>query len=128
MVELAQRVPARSPPSNETSTASAFVPDDAVRDEAMSRTLSVSALISSREYIRWRSGYIMNLNLSRFGPFLLSVLRMVAAALFIQHGTQKLFNMPDGHGTAALFSQLWIAGVIEMFGGTLLLLGLFTRP
>jgi putative oxidoreductase len=70
----------------------------------------------------------MNLNLSRFGPVLLSVLRMVAAALFLQHGTQKLLNMPDGHGTAALFSQLWIAGVLETFGGILLLLGLFTRP
>ena len=70
----------------------------------------------------------MNLNLSRFGPVLLSVLRVVAAALFVQHGTQKLLNVPDGHGTAAMFSQLWIAGVIEMFGGTLLLLGLFTRP
>src|SRR5690242_21368946 len=42
MVELAQRVPERSPPLNSTSTASAL---------AMFRTLSVSALISSREYI-----------------------------------------------------------------------------
>ena len=36
----------------------------------------------------------MNLNLSRFGPFLLSVLRIVAAALFLQHGTQKMFGFP----------------------------------
>jgi len=70
----------------------------------------------------------MNLNLSRFAPFLRSVLRIVAAALLLQHGTQKLLNVPDGHGVAAIFSQLWIAGVIEVFGGLLLLAGLFTRP
>jgi putative oxidoreductase len=70
----------------------------------------------------------MNVNLSRFAPFLLSVLRIVAAALFLQHGTQKLLNVPDGHGTAPVFSQLWFAGVLEMFGGLLMLAGLFTRP
>ena len=70
----------------------------------------------------------MNVNLSRFAPFLLSVLRIVAAALFTFHGTQKLLNMPDGHGTPAMFSQMWFAGVLEMFGGLLLVGGLFTRP
>jgi putative oxidoreductase len=70
----------------------------------------------------------MNANFSRFAPFLLSVLRIVAAALFIAHGTQKLLNMPDGHGIPAMFSRLWFAGVLEMFGGLLMLGGLFTRP
>ena len=71
---------------------------------------------------------MINVNLSRFAPFLMSVLRIVAAALFIFHGTQKLLNMPDGHGTPAMFSRLWFAGVLEMFGGLLMLGGLFTRP
>jgi putative oxidoreductase len=70
----------------------------------------------------------MNVNLSRFAPFLLSVLRIAAAALFIAHGTQKLLNVPDGHGTPPMFSQLWFAGVMETFGGLAMLLGLFTRP
>ena len=70
----------------------------------------------------------MKLNPSRFAPLLQSVLRIAAAAVFIPHGTQKLLNVPDGHGTAAMFSQMWFAGVLELFGGTLMLAGLFTRP
>src|SRR5262245_39935197 len=65
-------------------------------------------------------------------PQLLSVLRIVAAAIFIQTGTMKLFAFPIGlppDGAAASFpSQVWIGGVLEVFGGLLLLLGLFTRP
>ncbi len=65
-------------------------------------------------------------------PYLLSVLRIVAAFLFMQVGTAKLFAfpgavMPDG-GTAAAGSLAWVAGVLEAFGGLFLLLGLFTRP
>jgi putative oxidoreductase len=63
------------------------------------------------------------------GP-LLSVLRIVAAFLFIAHGTQKLFGWPvDEPGpTAPLLSLMGLAGVLETFGGLLLLVGLFTRP
>ena len=65
-------------------------------------------------------------------PYLLSVLRIVAAFLFIQFGTAKLFGlpapiMPDG-GTAPVGSLAWFASVLETFGGFLLLIGLFTRP
>ena len=65
-------------------------------------------------------------------PYLLSALRIVAAFLFIQHGTGKLFAfpapaMPDG-GTASLTSQAGVAGLLETFGGLLMLAGLFTRP
>jgi putative oxidoreductase len=63
---------------------------------------------------------------------LLSVLRIVAAFLFMQYGTAKLFAFPaatlPGGGTAELASQLGVAGVLETFGGFLLLIGLFTRP
>jgi putative oxidoreductase len=67
-----------------------------------------------------------------WSPYLLSILRIIAAFLFMQFGTAKLFAlpaaiMPDG-GTAAIGSQAWFAGVLETFGGAFLLLGLFTRP
>lgn len=65
-------------------------------------------------------------------PQLLSVLRIVAAFMFIQAGTMKLFafpvGMPPDGGTARLMSQIGIGGALEVFGGALLLLGLFTRP
>jgi putative oxidoreductase len=65
-------------------------------------------------------------------PYLLSVLRMAAAIVFIQFGTAKLFAfpasiMPDG-STVPVASQIGVAAVLETFGGLLLLLGLFTRP
>lgn len=67
-----------------------------------------------------------------WAPYLLSVLRIFAAFLFIQVGTAKLFGfpapvMPDG-GTAPLTSLAGIAGFLEAFGGPFLLVGLFTRP
>jgi len=63
-------------------------------------------------------------------PRLLSVLRIVAAFLFMAHGAQKLFGFlaPPGAPTPPLMSQMGIGGVLEFFGGLLLLLGLFTRP
>ncbi len=61
-----------------------------------------------------------------------SVLRIVAAFIFVQSGTVKLFAFPIGippNGTRAAFlSEFWFAGVLETFGGALLLVGLFTRP
>jgi putative oxidoreductase len=69
-------------------------------------------------------------SLTRLTPYLLSVLRIVAACLFIAHGTQKLFAFPavSGSRTVAITSLLGAAGVLEAFGGLLMLLGLFTRP
>lgn len=65
------------------------------------------------------------------GPRLKSVLRIVAAFVFIPSGTIKLFAfpmaMPDGQ-TAELASLVGIGGLLEVVGGTLILLGLFTRP
>jgi putative oxidoreductase len=76
-----------------------------------------SGLVSS-----WRS----------WAPYFLSLLRIVAAFLFMQFGTAKLFAlpapiMPDG-GTAPIGSLAWVAGFLETFGGLFLLIGLFTRP
>ena len=73
-------------------------------------------------FARWRS----------WSPYLLSILRIVAAFLFIQVGTAKVLGFPaavmPGGGTAPITTLPGIAGLIEMVGGTLLLLGLFTRP
>jgi putative oxidoreductase len=66
-----------------------------------------------------------------FAPQLRSVLRVVAAFLFIQVGTMKMFGWPmamPNNAPYVLFSQVGVAGVLEVFGGGLLLLGLFTRP
>jgi putative oxidoreductase len=69
---------------------------------------------------------------SQWGPRMQSVLRIAAAFMFMFPGLMKLFafpfGMPPNGGTAPIFSQLWIGGVLEVFGGALLLLGLFTRP
>ena len=64
-----------------------------------------------------------------WAPRLLGVLRIVAALIFMAHGTQKLLGFPvsPSPGPAAL-SLPWIAGVLELFGGALLALGLFVRP
>jgi len=72
--------------------------------------------------LRWRSS----------APYLLSVLRIVAAFLFFQFGSAKLFAfpaavMPNG-GTAELMTQAGIAGLLEVVGGLLMFVGLFSRP
>jgi putative oxidoreductase len=69
---------------------------------------------------RWRSS----------APYLLSILRIVAAFVFMQHGTTKLFGFPEPGpgGTVALVSQMGLAGILEFGGGLLLLVGLFSRP
>jgi putative oxidoreductase len=65
-----------------------------------------------------------------FTPYLLSVLRLVAAFVFLAHGTQKLFGVPGHPFHAPVFALTLIsaAGVIETIGGILIVLGLFTRP
>jgi putative oxidoreductase len=71
---------------------------------------------------RWRS----------WSPYLLSLLRIVAAFLFIQFGSGKVLALPaaimPGGGTAPLMSLAGVAGALELVGGAFLLLGLFTRP
>jgi putative oxidoreductase len=69
---------------------------------------------------------------SSWSPRLLSVLRIVAAFLFMQFGTAKLFAFPaaimPGGGTVSIASLVGVAAILETFGGLLLLIGLFTRP
>ena len=65
-----------------------------------------------------------------WGPRLLSILRIVTAFLFMAHGTQKLFGWPadEPRQTVDLMTQAGLAGILETFGGLLLLLGMLTRP
>ena len=67
--------------------------------------------------------------LSAHGPRVLGVLRIVSGLIFIPHGTQKLFGFPAGERAGPeVGSLLWMGGVLELVLGTLILLGLFTRP
>ncbi len=68
--------------------------------------------------------------LADWAPRLLSVLRIVVALLFIEHGAQKLFGFPvsPAGGLPAPLSLLWDGAVLEFAGGLLVLVGLFTRP
>src|SRR5207237_626953 len=77
-----------------------------------------------------RAAKVMTMPLSRFQPVLLSILRMIAAFVFLAHGTQKLFAYPSNGSThrVAIASLLGAAGVVETIGGSLMLLGLFARP
>ena len=61
-------------------------------------------------------------------PYLLSLLRIVTAFIFMEHGGMKLFGFPAPMGDISLFSLMGLAGALEVFGGLLILIGLFTRP
>ena len=59
----------------------------------------------------------------------LSVLRIVSGLLFLEHGTGKLLGFPPSdHAATELFSLIGVQGVLELVGGFLILIGLFTRP
>jgi putative oxidoreductase len=62
----------------------------------------------------------------------LFLLRVVSGLLFLQHGGQKLFGwfggIPPNGMAAPVWTQAWIGGFLEFFGGLLILIGLFTRP
>lgn len=70
----------------------------------------------------------MNERLSAWAPYFLSVLRIITAVLFIAHGTGKLLGFPALGFQADLFSLFGFAAILEIAGGILLILGLFTRP
>jgi putative oxidoreductase len=68
--------------------------------------------------------------LSRARPVVLSALRIAAAFLYVAHGTQKMFGVPGHpfHTPVFAATMMGAAGMIETIGGTMMLLGLFTRP
>lgn len=70
--------------------------------------------------------------IAEWAPRMLSVLRIVAALLLLEHGTQKLFGFPTPNpaagGMPAPLTLIWDAAILEFAGGLLLLFGVFTRP
>ncbi len=69
-------------------------------------------------------------HLNKYQPEVLSILRIMAGLLFLSHGLQKWFGIPVANPSFAniqLLSMIGIGGVIEIAGGTLVTLGLFTR-
>ena len=62
-----------------------------------------------------------------FADISLSMLRAVTGFLLFQHGAQKLFGLLDGNAQE-LLSLMWVAGVLEFFGGLAIMAGLYTRP
>ena len=67
--------------------------------------------------------------LSRWSPQLLSLLRIMAGLLFLEHGTAKLLGFPhvDMFDNLQLLSLMGVAGILELVGGALVAIGLFTR-
>jgi putative oxidoreductase len=65
---------------------------------------------------------------AQWAPHLLSVLRIITAFCFMQHGSMKLLGFPEPMGEIQLFSLMGLAGTLELAGGFLILIGLYTRP
>jgi putative oxidoreductase len=65
--------------------------------------------------------------LDRLAPYVLSILRIMTALLFLQHGLSKYFGFPQAMDPFPIFSLVWFAALIELLGGILVTLGLFTR-
>jgi putative oxidoreductase len=78
---------------------------------------------------RSRASEMTGDRLERWTPQALSMLRIMTGLLFLEHGTQKLLGFPPSeHSFPALFSLMGVQGVLELIGGFLILIGLFTRP
>jgi putative oxidoreductase len=70
--------------------------------------------------------------LAGYAPWMLGILRIVTGLIFLAHGSSKLLGFPPpGEGTPSsppLMSLMGIGGILELVGGALIVLGLFTRP
>lgn len=68
---------------------------------------------------------------TKWTPYVLGILRIVTGFLFLQHGSAKLLGVPHlemfGDGVP-LMSLMGVAGILELVGGAMILIGLFTRP
>jgi len=64
----------------------------------------------------------------RLAPYAYALLRIVSGAMFAVHGAQKILGWPGGKAAVAFGSQMWVGGIIELLGGLLIAIGLFTRP
>jgi len=69
-------------------------------------------------------------DMTAWSPHALGVLRIVTAFLFMSHGMAKILHVPfqQQYANLQLFSLIGVAGLLELVGGALVLVGLFTRP
>jgi putative oxidoreductase len=65
---------------------------------------------------------------AKWRPHFLSVLRIMTGLLFLEHGTSKLLGFPHVEKVPEIASMPGIGGILELIGGALIALGLFTRP
>ncbi|AUI66306.1 MULTISPECIES: DoxX family protein [Glaesserella] len=74
----------------------------------------------------------MNQLLDKFSPVAFLLARVIVGYMFLLHGTAKFFEFPvsmtDGNGSVELFSLFGVVAILEIVGGVLIALGLFTRP
>jgi putative oxidoreductase len=72
----------------------------------------------------------MNLDrVEKYTPQVLSIVRLIVGLLFLEHGTAKLLGFPPPpSGVPALMTLSWVQGLLELVGGALMTIGLFTRP
>jgi putative oxidoreductase len=66
--------------------------------------------------------------MKRLEPQAYALLRIVTGFLFLWHGMQKLFNFPEPMPPGVPAFITWIAGPLELFGGALVMIGVFTSP
>jgi putative oxidoreductase len=66
-------------------------------------------------------------NTARYAPYVLSIVRIMVALLFFEHGTSRMLGFPSPLPTPEFLSLHWFAGAIELVGGALLAVGLFSR-
>jgi putative oxidoreductase len=99
-------------------------------EDIAARMLAMVAVVArTMTQAPWiREGIVMNVTaLTAWAPRVLSVLRIMSALLFMQHGTQKLLAFPTASANP-LNPLTTAAGAIELIGGFLLAIGLFSRP
>jgi putative oxidoreductase len=125
-------VPARGARNLHPSTADRHHGRPYIEEEPMARGFAIPDTTPRIEHAELDRRHVGNV-VAGFAPFTYALMRVGAGLLFMQHGMQKLFGAFGGFGgapggTAQLASQMGLAGVIELVGGALLLLGLFTRP
>ncbi len=65
--------------------------------------------------------------LSKYSPQILGVVRIIVGLLFLEHGLMKIVGFPAPMGHGALPPLIMAAGIIELVGGALVILGLFSR-
>ena len=70
----------------------------------------------------------MSSALNNWSPRVLSVMRIIIGFLLLWHGSQKLFAFPPPEKAAPASALMTFAGILELGGGLLILIGLFTRP